>query len=643
MLNDCFYIFLHREITHTFPINYPTLTSMQSPAVNSLQCDNELKVTKPIEHGSSRLNESLCRFNLNLDVIYFEENGFFKKLLDTSKKKSDVESDETASPLVLNISGSHVFKVFFREIFTSQLPSKHVSDPSSNKAVMRLLLALRTKGGWATVSRLLGKRLNMRVIISDEDIVYMTNTANEIFNELGFEPLTMGSAEEVDEDEVLRLLFSDVRDAPLLSLERPGPQSQTWMSGAHNAFSSPGKSARLVDDSVVKSPWNGSGQLKLIDDVYGTDINKEMIFFNTQHRRPRISIVNAVIPRTEVGVGELLISEGHTPPSEDENNDNTLQPTLGLMSQESLEHSDNASQSSVDINEISSQSPPNSQAECDVKHHTKTVTLQNSQNNSSLDVKESFKLFFGNAESPMASLSPTGIPPPLFPFPPIVPVYMLNFSSSSDSGQGSNAGSQSQPQYSARAYSESLSRSSSQRSSTEPLVEPMEEGGPRPQHQDGHSLSAELPNPTSRSPSPCQSDLSVSSHGSDYELVHGVEPVGETGHQPQHQDGDSLSSERPSPTSHSPSPCQSVSSHGELVHGAVSNLCAGLDNSAVTTSYTLPLTSAVSAQTNTPTSEGADESGESVLPGISGTLTHLETQCVQTAGEPDKTMAVFRN
>ena len=474
----------------TFPIHHPTHTYMKSPlSVNVLRCKMDYKATK----GISILNKIQYPFNIlsNSDVVYFETNHFFEKILCMSKKKIYVLSDEISSPLVLNISGSHVFKVYLREVFTSQLASKRVSnDPSSNKAVMRLLLALRTKGGWATVSRLLGKRLNTRVIISDEDIVHMTNTANEILDELGFEPLTMGSAEEVDEEDVLPL-FSDFRDGPLLSLERPRSESQTWMN--RKDFSSPGMSASLVN-VYEKSPLNSSSdKLELIDGVHGRDINKEMIFFS------------AVYTRAEEEEVVLPNSKGLTPPSEDGINDKLFSE---LELQLEVDHSSNVSQSSVASSNQGSSSV-NSQPD-EIKTYSETVSLQTSLNSSALGAKDTYKPFFAIVGPRTPSSSPSGTPLVLSPtIAAPANLFVFHTSSSADSGQGSNPdSSQPQRQVSGRAYSDSLSPSVSHDSPAESLVQPMEDQQP---HQDGRSSSEELPNPDSQQDGINDNNLQLSS------------------------------------------------------------------------------------------------------------------------------------
>ena len=99
---------------------------------------------------------------------------------------------------IIHIIGSKMFKTILHAVYSPlELPSKVIT--SSDKEMVALLLAFRTKRGQAVLSKLLNSEMQT-ASVSDTDMVYLTDTVNSILHGNGFQALTIGTAVGEAED-----------------------------------------------------------------------------------------------------------------------------------------------------------------------------------------------------------------------------------------------------------------------------------------------------------------------------------------------------------------------------------------------------------------------------------------------------------
>ncbi|CAI8019665.1 hypothetical protein GBAR_LOCUS11807 [Geodia barretti] len=99
---------------------------------------------------------------------------------------------------IICIIGSKIFKTILHAVYSPlELPSKVIT--SSDKEMVALLLAFRTKRGQAVLSKLLNSEMQT-ASVSDTDMVYLTDTVNLILHGNGFQALTIGTAVGEAED-----------------------------------------------------------------------------------------------------------------------------------------------------------------------------------------------------------------------------------------------------------------------------------------------------------------------------------------------------------------------------------------------------------------------------------------------------------
>ena len=409
---------------------------------------------------------------------------------------------------VVNPLERNVYKVLIRNAFRPQLHSKVVGDLTTNKAVMALLLALRTKRGLVFVSKLLkSHRLEMLTLFSDEDIVSITNAANEILSDAGFRPVTVASAEEeAAVDGEFLLFFSALRDAPVDASS--ALFLHAWRSASSDGSFMVSESPRFQFDyseSLHGSLHGKAGHTKMHISSGALGINKH--YANIKSLEICIGPVQpSMLPPAKLSEMEIIEVQGQEPePNEDENNSGASQTT---------------SSSSSSDGELS---PPNSQVESDVKPQEKLTHLQNSQ-----DSQTSIQPFL----TLMDLRSPTRSPPdspqasPSFssPFynlpPPRQPggCDCGNVSQADPSSQSSHLSVHSSPP---TPPSPSLSLSDHPSLTHAQPIQQDHHDNRDPRHE--RSPSPELPDIIERSNSPEQFNLGgISSHSSDndYWLSH---------------------------------------------------------------------------------------------------------------------------
>ena len=470
-----------------------------------------MKVKPPI---CNRINSSLqladistntpCKLN---DKISTKRPSVYARKLRTSKLNKDVLFWLNKLPsYAVNPLERNFYKVLIRNAFRPQLHSKVVGNLTTNKAATALLLALRTKSGLVFVSKLLkSHRLEMLTLFSDEDIVSITNAANEILSDAGFHPVTVASAEEeAAVDEEFLLFFSALRDAPV---DTSSALFHAWRSASSDGSFMVSESPRFQFDyseSLHGSLHGKAGHTKMHISSGALGINKH--YANIKSLEICIDPVQpSMLPPAKFSEMEV---QGQEPePNEDENNSGASQTTTSSSSSDG---------------ELS---PQNSQVESDVKPQEKLTHLQNSQDSQFwYGAKTSIQPFvtFMDPRSPTRSPpdSPQASPSFSSPFYNLPPPRQPG---GCDSGNASQADPSSQSAHSQRAYSESVHSSSptppspSLSLSDHPSLtyaQPIEQDhhdNRDPRHE--RSLSPELPE---RSNSPEQFNLGeISSHSSD--------------------------------------------------------------------------------------------------------------------------------
>ena len=475
--------------------------------------DDIMKVKPPICNRINSTKLQLADISTNTpyklnDKISTKRPSVYASKKFTSKLNKDVLFWLNKLPsYFVNPLERNVYKVLIRNAFRLQLHSKVVGDLTTNKAAMALLLALRTKRGLVLVSKLLkSHRLEMLTLFSDEDIVSITNAANEILSVSGFRPVTVASAEEeaAVDGEVL-LFFSALRDAPV---DASSALFHAWRSASSDGSFMVSESPRFQFDyseSLHGSLHGKAGHTKMHISSGALGINKH--YANIKSLEICIDPVQpSMSPPAKFSEVAMIEVQGQEPePNEDENNSGASQTT---------------SSSSSSDGELS---PPNSQVESDVKPQEKLTHLQNSQ-----DSQTSIQPFL----TFMGPRSPTRSPPDSPQASPSFSSHFYNLPpprqpGGCDSGNASQADpSSSQSAHSQRAYSESVHSSpptppspSLSLSDHPPLphAQPIEQDhhdNRDPRHE--RSPSPKLPDIIERSNSPEQFNLGeISSHSSD--------------------------------------------------------------------------------------------------------------------------------
>lgn len=174
-----------------------------------------------VENAYSSLQEAENLLSKMTDIA--ENVPFFRGV-----KRKIIAQDITVSvshDTIIRILESRRFKRLLHQVYSPlEMPSKMTS--SNGKEETALLLALRTKRGQAALGKILESNSGRAsASLSDDDVVYLTETVNEILHESGFRLFAIGNAVNEEgsglfhhQDVAHRWHFrhtSTIRDAPL--------------------------------------------------------------------------------------------------------------------------------------------------------------------------------------------------------------------------------------------------------------------------------------------------------------------------------------------------------------------------------------------------------------------------------------------
>ena len=138
--------------------------------------------------------DQLSSGNIFQEVHYSSQIPSVTGLPSSRSVKKDITQDVTVSvsqDTIVRIIGSSRFKMLFHQVYTPlELPAKVTPN---DKSMVALLLAFRTKRGQVALRKLLHSGMQT-ASLSDDDMVFLTNTVNEFFHNIGFQALTIGTA-----------------------------------------------------------------------------------------------------------------------------------------------------------------------------------------------------------------------------------------------------------------------------------------------------------------------------------------------------------------------------------------------------------------------------------------------------------------